>query len=88
MPNRPIAPKGFKNDGDDIKGIVSAYKSPEYSLSKSLSVILMQLYDISDLDGLDVKEMKLLLANLVDDHFTDVDLAETEPYGKDHPGNR
>lgn len=38
-----------------------------------LKVILLQIYDLSSEDGLQIAEIKSLLNTLVDEHFTEID---------------
>ena len=63
--------------GDDFK-TRTKYKE-EKNCGDRLKVILLQVYDMSDTDNLQISEIKALLNNLIDQHIFEVDeLEETK----------
>ena len=54
--------------GDDSH-TVTKYKSPEKRCGDRLKVILLQVLDLSQLDNLQVSEIKVLIDNLIDEHI-------------------
>jgi len=59
--------------GDDFKTL-SKYKQ-EKNVGDRLKVILLQVYDMSDIDNLQVYEIKALFNALVDEHIEEIDEA-------------
>jgi len=57
--------------GDDFKTL-SKYKQ-EKNVGDRLKVILLQVYDMSDVDNLQVYEMKALINALIDEHIEEMD---------------
>jgi hypothetical protein len=60
--------------GDDFK-TRSKYKE-EKNVGDRLKVVLLQVYDMSSVDNLQVSEIKALINNLIDEHIHEVDLME------------
>ena len=71
---RPKPPKSYKRDGDDLN-TRTRYIGPEFNVGDGLKVILLQIYDMVELDNLQVAEIKALVNNLIDEH---VDESEEE----------
>lgn len=57
--------------GDDFKTL-SKYKE-EKNVGDRLKVILLQVYDMSDIDNLQIYEIKALVSALVDEHIEEHD---------------
>ncbi len=72
---RPKPPKNYRMDGDDYN-TVTKYKGPEYNVGDSFKVILLQIYDLVELDNLQKYEIKALLNALVDEHVFEIDELE------------
>lgn len=67
--------------GDDLHTITQ-YAGPELSTGDRLKVILLQVYDLSSRDNLQIAEIKSLFSCLVDEHIFEIDLAEKPKKGK------
>lgn len=61
--------------GDDYHTITK-YKGPERSAGDRLKVIMLQVFDLSDIDNLQVYEIEALISALIKEHITEVDLNE------------
>lgn len=59
--------------GDDSHTITK-YLGPEKRLGDRMKVMLLQVYDMSDIDNLQKYEMKALFNALVDEHIIEEDL--------------
>lgn len=57
--------------GDDFK-TNTKYKQ-EKNAGDRMKVILLQIYDMSDIDNLQIYEIKALLSALVDEHIEEYD---------------
>lgn len=66
--------------GDDYK-TKTKYKE-ENNLGDRTKVILLQIFDMIDIDNLQKSEIKALLNNLVDEHVEEIDELE-KPINKD-----
>ena len=73
--SRPKPPKSYKLDGND-HNTRSKYVGPEYNVGDSLKVILLQVYDMSEKDNLQVYEIKALINALIDEHIEELDELE------------
>lgn len=60
--------------GDDFK-TKTKYKQ-EKNVGDRLKVILLQVYDMSDVDNLQIYEMKALINALIDEHIEEHDEGE------------
>lgn len=58
--------------GDDTH-TVTRYRGPERAVGDRLKVILLQVYDMSEIDNLQLYEIKALISALVDEHFVEED---------------
>ena len=58
--------------GDDLHTITK-YKGPEVALGDRLKIILLQVYDMCDIDNLQKYEMKALISALIDEHIVEED---------------
>lgn len=72
LKRRPKAPKNYKLDGDDYN-TRTKYAGAEHCLGDSLKVILLQVYDILEYEGLQKYEIQSLLNALVDEHVYEVE---------------
>lgn len=61
--------------GDDFH-TVTKYKGPEKRAGDCLKVILLQVYDLSELHNFQVYEIKTLINSLIDEHIKEVDLLD------------
>lgn len=60
--------------GDDYK-TKTKYKQ-ESNVGDRLKVILLQIYDMSSIDNLQVSEIRSLIDNLIKEHLYEFDLSE------------
>ena len=69
--SRPKSPKSYRMDGDDLN--TRTKYATEYNVGDSLKVILLQVYDMSEKDNLQVYEIKALINSLINEHIQEVD---------------
>lgn len=75
MSRRPTPPKWWEPNGDDYD-TNTPYLGPEYCVGDGLKVILLQIYDMVELDGMQVYEIMALLDALVKTHVVEYDELE------------
>lgn len=68
-------PKCRKISCGDDKHTKSPYRGPERHAGDRGKVVLLQIYDWFELDGLQIAEIKALLNILCDEHLEEEDLA-------------
>ena len=71
MKRRPKPSKKYDHDGID-QHTRTKYET-EYTINDSLKVILLQVYDILECEGLQKAEIKTLLNCLVDEHIEEIE---------------
>ena len=57
--------------GDDFK--TQTVYAEEKNVGDRLKVMLLQIYDMSSIDNLQVPEIKALIGNLIDEHIEEYD---------------
>jgi hypothetical protein len=72
--------KCSENCGDDLK-TETKYRE-EKNFGNRTKVILLQIYDMVDIDNLQKSEIKALLNNLIDEHIEETDELQ-KPINKD-----
>ena len=66
-------PKCSDSCGDDYK--TKTKYAEEKNVGDRLKVILLQVYDMSDVDNLQIYEIKSLISALIDEHIEETDHA-------------
>jgi hypothetical protein len=69
---RPKRPIDYKSDGDD-NNVLTKYMGPEVTIGDAMKVILKQMTDMVELDGLQKHEVLGLIKASLDEHIEEVE---------------